>query len=372
MKYSFACGGTGGHIYPAIAIAKEIQKRDKDADILFIGCEDGMEKELVEREGFDMRYIDIGGFSRDKDIKSILYNFKNIFRAVKSVLKCKKYLKNFGADIMIGTGGYVSGPGVMGAYLDGIPTVIHEQNAYAGFTTKLVAKKAKKVFLSFEHTKGTENLSNTVLTGNPVRENILKADRDACRAALNIDDRPLILSYGGSLGAQKVNDAMVEVLEMSQKDGLFNHIHATGAIEHENCMAKLNKKGVSVNGEKGIRVSEYIYNMDECMAACDMVIARAGAITLAEITCMGKPCILIPSPNVAENHQFYNASVLKDGGAALMIEEKDLSGKLLYDKLCEIACDTEKLKEMGRKSKALGLPDATRTIVDGIFELLSR
>ena len=371
MKYSFACGGTGGHIYPAIAIAKEIQKRDKDAKILFIGREGGMEQKLVSREGFDMKYINIRGFSRKKDIKSLFGNFVNIFRALNSVLKCKKYLKQFGADIMIGTGGYVSGPGVMGAVLNGIPAVIHEQNAYAGFTTKLVAKKAKKVFLSFENTKGTENLTNTVLTGNPVRENILNADRDVCRTALNIDERPLVLSYGGSLGAQRVNDAMVDLLKLSQKDGLFNHIHATGAIEYENCMAKLKAAGVSVNGEKGIKVNEYIYNMDECMAACDIVIARSGAITLAEITCMGKPCILIPSPNVAENHQYFNAAVLRDGGAAVLIEEKDLTGKLLYDKLCNIACDTEKLKSMGKCSKALGLPDATKTIVDEIFSLLS-
>ncbi len=371
MKYSFACGGTGGHIYPAIAIAKEIQKRDKDAKLLFIGCEDGMEKNLVSREGFDMKYIDIGGFSRDKDLKSLVYNFKNVFRALVSVIRCKKYLKEFGADIMIGTGGYVSGPGVMGAVLNGIPAVIHEQNAYAGFTTKLVAKKAKKVFLSFKHTKGTENLTNTVLTGNPVRESILNADKEVCRAALKIDARPLVLSYGGSLGAQRVNDAMVELLSLSIKDGLFNHIHATGAIEYENCMDKLNKAGVSVKGENGITVNEYIYNMDECMAACDIVIARSGAITLAEITCMGKPCILIPSPNVAENHQFYNAAVLRDGGAAVLIEEKDLTGKLLYDELCKIACDTEKLNNMSISSKALGLPNATKTIVDEIYSLLS-
>jgi len=372
LKYAFACGGTGGHIYPAIAIAKEIQKRDNDAKILFIGCEDGMEKDLVSREGFDMNYIDLGGFSREKSFSALKYNLYNVKRAAKALRDCRKYVKNFGADIMIGTGGYCSGPGVMGAVQVGVPAVIHEQNAFAGVTTRMVAKKAKKVFLSFEPTKGTEELTNTYLTGNPVRENIITANREECRKALGIDERPLILSYGGSLGAEKVNEAVTEMLELSQNDGMFNHIHATGAMEYENCMKALKEKGVTVDGEKGITVKEYIYNMDQCISACDLVIARAGAITLAEITCLGKPCILIPSPNVAENHQFYNAKVLSDGGAALMIEEKDLTGKMLYEKLTEIACNTEKLNEMSNCSYKLGLPNATKTIVDGIFELLGK
>lgn len=370
MKYVFSCGGTGGHINPGLAIAKEIQRRDKEADILFIGCEDGMENTLVKREGFPLENIDLGGFMREKSWSAIKYNIYNVKRAAKALAHCKKVVKKFKPDLVVGTGGYVSGPGVMGGVLNKVPAVIHEQNAFAGFTTKLVAKKVNKVFLSFPNTKGVEELNNTMLTGNPVRENLLSADPQMSRLQLGVDKRPLVLSYGGSLGAEQINNAMVRVLELSQKDGLLNHIHATGELEYKGCMEKLNEAGVETDGRNGISVKEYIYNMDQCMAACDIVIARSGAITLAEIACLGKPCILIPSPNVAENHQFFNAAVFRDAGAAVLIEEKDLTGDMLYKVLLDTVCDSETLNKMAKAAKSLALPDATKTIVDEIFKII--
>ncbi len=370
MKYVFSCGGTGGHINPGIAIAKEIQKRDSQADILFIGCEDGMENTLVKREGFPMENIDLGGFMREKTKEAIKYNIYNVKRACKALLHCKKVIKSFKPDIVVGTGGYVSGPGVMGGVLNKIPAVIHEQNAYAGFTTKLVAKKVNKVFLSFPKTKGVEELTNTMLTGNPVRANLMTANSEISRMQLGVDKRPLVLSYGGSLGAEQVNNAMVRVLELSQKDGLLNHIHATGELEYKNCTDALKNAGVFFEGENGITVKDYIYNMDQCMAACDIVIARSGAITLAEIACLGKPCILIPSPNVAENHQYFNAAVFRDAGAAVLIEEKDLTGDLLYKVLLDTVCNSETLDRMSKAAKELALPNATQTIVDEIFKII--
>lgn len=370
MKYVFSCGGTGGHINPGLAIAKEIQKRDKEAQIVFIGCEDGMENTLVKREGFPLENIDLGGFMRDKSWEATKYNIYNVKRAYKALMHCKKFVKEFKPDIVVGTGGYVSGPGVMGGVMNKIPAVIHEQNAFAGFTTKLVAKKVNKVFLSFPNTKGVEELDNTMLSGNPVRASIVNADREMSRVQLGVDKRPLVLSYGGSLGAEKINNAMVKVLELSQKDGLLNHIHATGEMEYKTCMEALGNAGVKTAGENGIFVKEYIYNMDQCMAACDIVIARAGAITLAEIACLGKPCILIPSPNVAENHQFFNAAVFRDAGAAVLIEEKDLTGELLYKVLLDTVCNSETLAKMSKAAKSLALPNATETIVDEIFKII--
>ena len=370
MKYVFSCGGTGGHINPGLAIAKEIQRRDKEAEIVFIGCEDGMENTLVKREGFPLENIDLGGFMRDKSFEAVKYNIYNVKRACKALLHCKKFIKKFKPDVVVGTGGYVSGPGVMGGVMNKIPAVIHEQNAFAGFTTKLVAKKVNKVFLSFPNTKGVEELNNTMLTGNPVRADIMSADRELSRMQLGVDKRPLVLSYGGSLGAEKINNAMVKVLELSQKDGLLNHIHATGEMEYKTCMAELEKAGVNTGGENGISVKEYIYNMDQCMAACDIVIARAGAITLAEIACLGKPCILIPSPNVAENHQFFNAAVFRDAGAAVLIEEKDLTGEKLYQVLLDTVCNSETLSKMAKAAGGLALPNATETIVDEIYKII--
>lgn len=370
MNYILAGGGTGGHINPALAIAKEILKRHSDAKLLFIGNKDGMESSLVPREGFDIEYISVNGFSRSRSIKSFGRNVHNANLAYWASIEAKRIIKRFDADIVIGTGGYVSGPAVLGARFAKVPAVIHEQNAFAGITTRLVAKRAKKVFLSFDKTIGLSDLTNTLVTGNPVRESLVTADRQAARDTLKIDERPLILSYGGSLGAREVNTAMIKTLELSQKDGLLNHIHATGSIDAERAFRLLKENNVETDGRNGITVTEYIYNMGDCMAACDLLIGRAGAITLAELTCLGKPAILIPSPNVAENHQYYNAAVLRDAGAALLIEEKDLNAQQLYSAILSIACDSEKLSLMSKNSKALAHENAAQKIVDEIDKIL--
>lgn len=366
MNYVLAGGGTGGHINPAVAIAKELQKRDPGAKFLFIGTEDGMESALVPREGFDIKYIKVLGFSRAHGFTGLRRNVSNAYTAFKASLDAKKIIRDFKADIVIGTGGYVSGPAVLGARFAGIPSVVHEQNAFAGVTTRMVAKHADRVLLSFEHTLGLANIGNTVVTGNPVRESLLLADREAARAKLNLDGRPMILSYGGSLGAREVNTAMAYVLRQSQRDGLFQHIHATGSIDKKRAFGLLEEYGVKTDGSSGITVTEYIYNMDECMAACDMLISRSGAITLAELTCLHKPAILIPSPNVTENHQYHNACVLRDAGAAIVIEEKDLTGEALYQALLKVACDSAVMQRMGRRSGELAHEHAVERIADEI------
>lgn len=370
MKYVLAGGGTGGHINPAIAIAEELVRRDPEAKILFIGTPDGMESTLVPKAGYEITYIPVHGFLRGRSLKAFCGNIKYAAQACSSAIKVRKILRRFGTDLVIGTGGYVSGPVVWAAQLAHIPTVIHEQNAFAGVTTRMVAKKANKVFLSFPNTIGVEDLTNTVVTGNPIRGGFKSADRTAARQSLGLSDKPMVLSCGGSLGARALNDAVSDMLVYSSKDGQMQHLHATGAVGHERMMERLAQRELSIDGRDGITVKEYIYNMSECMAAADVVISRAGAISLAEIAAMGKPSILIPSPNVAENHQYHNACVLRDAGAALLIEEKDLNGESLYAALTEVALDCDKRSRMAKAALSLAHRDAAGEIVDHIEAIL--
>ena len=372
MKVILAGGGTGGHINPAIAIAEELKRRDPAADILFIGNEDGMEASLVPEAGFAFEHIRAHGFIRSKSLRDLPYNIKYLFMAANSTHKAKKIIRAFHADLVIGTGGYVSGPVVLAAQQIGVPTVIHEQNAFAGVTTRLIAKKAKKVFLSFPRTTGTEELTNTVVTGNPIRGGFSTVKKAQARAALGIGERPFVLSYGGSLGARVLNEAVAGMLELSRKEGKMTHLHGTGAADRDAMAERLKALHIEGDGSDGIEVREYIRNMADCMAACDLVISRAGAITLAEIAALGKPAILIPSPNVAENHQYHNACVFKDAGAALLIEEKDLTAERLYAALVEVVCDSERRTAMEKAALGLAHPDAAGEIADEIEKILKK
>lgn len=365
LRYIFAGGGTAGHINPALAIAKAVKEKDNDAEILFVGTKKGMEKTLVPKEGFEIVFIDVRGFSRE----ITLTNIASIWKAFTSLFEADRIIKRFKPDVVIGTGGYVSYPVVFRASKRGIPTAIHEQNAYPGVTTRFLSKYADKVMLSFKTARPLKREDNTVMTGNPVRGEILKADKNKARAALGIDGRPLILSFGGSLGALKINEAVVDMLELSAKDGQFNHIHGVGSRDYEQIKNNLDEKHIAQNGEKGITVCEYIYNMPQVMAACDVVVARAGAITLSEIACMGKPSILIPSPNVTDNHQYHNAKTFSENGAAILIKDDELSGRRLYDELINLVFSAGTLNEMSRKAAALAYPKATDEICSIIINL---
>lgn len=365
MRYIFAGGGTAGHINPALAIAKAVKEKDKDADILFIGTEKGMEKTLVPKEGFKISFIDVQGFSRELTPANILA----VWKAFSSTISAGRIIKKFKPDVVVGTGGYVSGPVVYKASKMKIPTAIHEQNAYPGITTRFLSKYADKVMLSFKTAKPLKREDNTVMTGNPVRLDILKADKAASRKALNIDDRPLILSFGGSLGALRINEAVCDMLELSKKDGQLNHIHGVGARDYEQIKKVLDEKHIPQNGDNGITVCEYIYNMPEVMAACDVVVARAGANTLSEIACMGKPSVLIPSPNVTDNHQYHNAKSFSERGAAILIKDDELTGKKLYDELISLVYSAGRLSEMSRNAKSLALPNATEDISNIVIKL---
>ncbi len=370
MKILFATGGTAGHINPALAVASYIRETNKDAQIMFIGTADHMESRLVPEAGFDFKTIDISGFKRSFSPKAISHNVKTVFRLMKSSGESKKIISDFKPDVVVGFGGYVSGPVLQTAVKMGIPTCIHEQNAYPGITNKTLAKEVDRVMLTVEDAKKhLESKNEPIVTGLPVRGELLKADRDVARAQLNIpDDKYLVLSFGGSLGAEPLNNAMFDILIDSAHTGRYCHIHSVGTNGGE-FLDKFAKKGF-VDGKMGtVEVRKYIDNMDVCMAAADLVIGRAGASSISEIEAMGKASILIPSPYVAENHQYHNAMALVNRNAGFIIEEKDLTSHTLYEKIDELLSDGDRLKEVERNAKAMAITDARERIASIILSL---
>lgn len=371
MKILFATGGTAGHINPALAVAAYIRETQRDAEILFIGTADHMESRLVPEADFAFRTIDISGFKRSFSPQAISHNIKTVFRLMKSSGESKRIISEFKPDVVVGFGGYVSGPVLQTAVKMGIPTCIHEQNAFPGITNKTLAKEVDKIMLTVEDAKKhLEPKNEVVVTGLPVRGELLKADRDMARAQLGIpDDKYLVLSFGGSLGAKPINEAMYDILLSSAQSGKYCHIHSVGTNGGE-FLDKFAKQGF-VNGRKGtVEVRQYIDNMDVCMAAADLVIGRAGASSLSEIEAMGKASILIPSPYVAENHQFHNAMALVNRDAGFVIEEKDLTSKVLSDKIDELLSDDVKLKNVERNAKAMAITDARERIASIILSLI--
>lgn len=372
MKIIFAGGGTAGHINPALAIAGYVREQQPDAEILYIGCKGGMEERLVPQAGFEFRGISVQGFRRRITPGAIKYNVSTVKKAITAGSASKKIIKEFGPDIVIGTGGYVSGPVLRAAAKLGIPTLIHEQNAFPGVTNKMLAKHATKVMLAMpaarKHFKGDYAF---VDTGNPVRGEILRCSKEESRKKLGLDERPVILSFGGSLGAQVINESLADIIARSAKDGKYQHIHAYG--QYGKWFPDLLKeKGADLEKAKNLDIREYINDMPVCLAAADVVIARAGAITLSEIQCKGKPSILIPSPNVAENHQFHNAMALVEKNAAVMIEEKDLTPEKLTEEIDKLASDPARLREYSENALKMAISDASERIYSLILQCVEK
>ena len=370
MKILLAGGGTAGHINPALAIAGYIKSKRPDAQFLFIGNRDGMEQRLVPQAGFEIKSITISGFKRSLDPKSMLENAKTVRRTFTSSAEAKKIIKEFQPDICIGTGGYVSGPVVREAAKLGVPCIIHEQNAYPGVTNKMLAKRVKKVMLAVEAAKPYFKDAPIVVTGNPVRGEILTADKKTSRAKLGPDQRPVVLSFGGSLGARRINEAVADLIARSGKDGRYQHIHAYGKYGGD-FPELVKEKGADIENCPNLDIRPYIDNMSECMAAADLVICRAGAITLSEIQAMGKPAILIPSPNVAENHQYHNAMALVNAGAAEILEESELSGESLISKADSMLQDEETLAKFSENSKKMAITNANERIYSVVKQVLN-
>lgn len=360
MKILFAGGGTAGHINPAISIANYIKEQEKDFEALFIGTERGLERKLVPSANYDIKYIDVCGFNR----KNLLKNVSVIVKLKKAKRETVKILKEFKPDWVVCTGGYVSGPVMLAAKKLGIPSIIHEQNVYPGLTVKGSERYANYVAVSFAETaEHMKNKEKCVVTGNPVRPEILKADREQARKKLGISDKPFILVFGGSLGAGKINETMIGLLKMTDGSD-FDILFGTGDRNYRQIAEKIENEGISL--PDGIKVVPYINNMSEAMAAADVVVSRAGAITVSEIAVLKKPSILIPSPNVVRNHQEQNAREFEKNGAAKVITENDLTSETLYDTIKKMLKSKETLRKMGENAGKLAKPDA----LDKIYSLI--
>ncbi len=370
MRAILCGGGTGGHINPAIAIAKKICREESDSEILFCGGVGGLEERLVPREGFKLETFDIKGFRRRIDPKSIVYNFKSLKKAISSQKKAKKVISEFKPDIVIGCGGYASYPVMKQAQSMGIPTAVLEVNVLPGVTTKVLSKKASLLMLGFEDTKKYfEGYDGKLcVTGNPIRRDIIEANKEVSRRELGIDERPLIVSVWGSLGAQRMNEIMADFIELESHTDRHNLIHAIGGHGYSWVPELIAKKGVELTKHKNIDVREYIYDMARVLSAADLVLCRAGAATLAELCVLGKPCIIVPSPNVAENHQEKNARALEQVGGAVVVLEKDCTAELLYSEACRLLSKTDALNNMSENLKKLGQPDA----IEHIYKEISR
>ena len=374
MRVLFVCGGTGGHINPALAVAGYLKKQQPNAQILFAGSPLGMEAGLVPKAGFDFAPIKVKGFQRQFSWRNLKNNMMAVVYLTTSGYRSRQILREFRPDVVMGTGGYVSGPLVRQAAKMGIPTLTHEQNAFPGVTTKLLSKYVDRVMLAVPEAKKYLNPNaHFVVTGNPVREAFFTADRNAVRKKMGLEEKICVLSFGGSLGARRVNEAMAELIAHNQNNPNIFHIHATGAYGTELFPQLLKEKGITNSKTNpNLDIREYIYDMPECFAAADLVIGRSGASTLSELEAAGKASILIPSPNVAENHQYHNAMTLVRKDAAVVIEEKDLTGKRLCDAFDRLFADPERLRRLGENAASLAINDANDRIYRQIIELASK
>ena len=373
MRVLIAAGGTAGHINPALAIAGALKKADPTAEIHFAGRKEGMEYRLVTQAGYPFHHIEITGFQRKLSLHNIKRNIVTLWNLALSGPKAKAIMKEVQPDLVIGCGGYVSGPVVRCAAKMGIHTALHEQNAFPGVTNKLLAPDVDIVFAAVP--AAVEKLGapqKTIVVGNPVRPEVFTQakNRDAIRAQLGAGDRTVILSFGGSLGARRVNEVVGDLCAWEQHEHKpVLHLHATGS-RGVKLFEDLEAKNHFAPGANLV-VKEYIDNMPDLLAAADLVISRSGALTLAELEAMGRASILIPSPNVAENHQYYNALELQNAGAAIVIEEKDLTGIKLIETVHALLAEPGKLTAMGTAAKTLGNPKSLELITAKLLELVN-
>ncbi|MEH7382431.1 undecaprenyldiphospho-muramoylpentapeptide beta-N-acetylglucosaminyltransferase [Bacillus sp. JJ1533] len=362
MKIIVSGGGTGGHIYPALALINEIKKLNPTAEFLYIGTEKGLESGIVTREGIPFKTIDITGFKR----KLSFDNIKTIARFLKGVSDSKKLIKEFKPDVVIGTGGYVCGPVVYAASKLHISTIIHEQNSIPGLTNKFLSRYVDKVAICFEEARGFFPNEKVILTGNPRASEVIGKDGRAGRQSvgLNSSQRSVLL-VGGSRGAKPLNDAFLNALsEVKTKE--YQFLYVTGEVHYEHVLNEVK----AVGNPDNVIIKPFIHNMPEVLAGVDLVVARAGATTLAELTALGLPSILVPSPYVTKNHQEKNARSLSDKGAAILRLEKELTGPQLIKDIDSILLNQKKLEEMKKASSQIGIPDAAKRLYNVMQDLI--
>lgn len=373
MNLIFTCGGTAGHINPAIAVANMMQERCPGCKILFIGATGHMEEKLVPQAGFEVRCLPGSGLSRGKNLAAVkknLYAVKCVFDAVR---ECRKIFREFRPDVVIGTGGYASFPALYAAQSMGIPTCVHESNAVPGVTTKLAANRASRVLVAFEESrKHYKHPEKVEVVGMPVRREFLYTTKEAARKELGLEGQVVVSAFG-SQGAKVMNETMADMMALEQRDHFpFRHIHATGSFGKEWMPKRVEDNGVAYKTCPSLDIREYIYNMPTVVAAADVIIGRAGSATCNEIAAAGTPCILIPSPNVTNNHQEKNARVLEEGGGAVVVLEKECTPEKLYALIRELLADEGRRREMSRKLHSQVKLDSTERICDIVEELGKR
>ncbi len=370
MNVIFTCGGTGGHINPAIAVANVIRERHPDSKILFIGTKGRMEEQLVPKAGFELKCLDMAGMVRGKSFSAIKKNVKTVANTVKAVGECKKIIKEFKPDVILGTGGYACFPALMAGTMMKIPTCVHESNAIPGLTTRMLADRVDKVLVCFEESaKRYKHPERIQTVGMPVRREFIFTDKATARKELGLGEGPVVLSAFGSLGAKVMNECTAELLKLEMEEGYpFHHIHATGKFGWEWMPEKAKALGVDLENPS-IDMREYVYNMPTVMAAADVIISRAGASSCNEIAASGTPAILIPSPNVTDNHQEKNARVLSGNGGAVLVLEKECTAQLLYTKIKELLADNAARDAMSTALKNLVVLDSAERIGDILEEL---
>lgn len=360
MRIVFAGGGTAGHINPAVAVANYIRQKEQDSEILFIGTEEGMEKSLIPQNGYAISFIRVHGFSREISLS----NIKNIFETLRSIGSAKKILKEFRPDIVIGTGGYVSGPVIYAAAKLGFPTLIHESNAYPGLTTKICARYADITALGMSAAKERLPKARRIeVTGNPVRPSILQMPSSEARRKLKLDERPFLFFVGGSLGAAHFNRVVTEWICTEGLSGKYQILMGTGRNnQFDEVLHQFRAFSAEPEQYPHIQVREYVYDMDAVLNAADVIVSRAGASTLSEITALGKASILVPSPYVTENHQEHNARFLERRGGCRVITEAELTRESLQKNLQEILTQKNILDNMRKASKSVGVTDTSDKI----------
>ena len=374
MNVIFTCGGTGGHINPAIAVANIWKERHPDSNILFIGAKGRMEEELVPKAGYKLHTIPASGMSREKNWNGLKHNARAVSYVLQAVSNCKKVIREFDADVVVGTGGYASFPALMAASMMKIPTCVHEANAMPGLTTRMIADRVDRVLTCFpESAKYYRHPEKVEVVGMPVRREFIFTQQNDARRELGLDNRPVIVSAFGSQGAKAMNEVVADLFKLEKEaDYPFQHIHATGSYGWDWMPQRVRNFGVDPTERKGITMQEYIYNMPTVMAAADIFISRAGASSCNEIAASGTPCILIPSPNVTDNHQEKNARALSDSGAAVLVLEKECTAQRLMDEINALLESKLRMQQMSAALRKISVPDSAERLCDIIYELGSK
>ena len=368
MRAIIAAAGTGGHINPGLAIANKIKEKEENSEILFIGTNRGLENDLVPRAGYKLETINAHGLER----KITIENFKNLYATYKSIDEAKKIIKEFKPDILIGTGGYICVPTVIAAKKMNIPVILHESNAFPGIAVKLFKKKADKILVGFKEAKERlDNRENVIVTGNPIKLKKLDYDenkKEEVKLELGLKaNMPVVLVFGGSQGAQSINRSFIEII-VNKKNKDYQIMWAVGPEQYNKIKAELNKVNVNIEKIDNAKIVPYIYNMEEVMNISDLIVCRSGAMTITEISVVGKPAIFIPFPYATENHQEYNARVLEKVNAARIILDKDINSEILGNSINEIIKDKTKLEKMGKNASKI----AKLNVEDEIYKEIKK